>query len=186
MRVEGPVSPAPTAMAGVDIWTARMPTPKDGSARAFLRHVLATYVADGTDLTLRETASGKPVFACPTLAGLHFNLSHSADVVFVAVSRTGPVGIDVERISPTVDWNGIARRFFHHTDVDWLFAQPPDCQLEAFFTLWTRKEAFAKARGGTVFEGLGVPMATPAAGCETIAAPEGFAAACALQRGVGA
>ena len=42
---------------------------------------------------------GKPRLA-DTSAGIHFSLAHSGPHVVVAVSRAGPVGIDVECLKP--------------------------------------------------------------------------------------
>ncbi len=95
-------------------------------------------------------AQGKPVLPadCP-----HFNLSHSDDLALLAVSASGPVGIDLEQIRPDLEWMPLARRYFHLDEWQALTGLPPNQQREAFFAVWVRKEAWLKALG----VGLGYP-----------------------------
>jgi 4'-phosphopantetheinyl transferase len=77
--------------------------------------------------------------------GLHASITHSGDLVGLALTRVGPVGLDVERITE-VDVDGLARSVLH-----------PDervADLAGFFRYWTRKEAVVKATG----DGLGVAL----------------------------
>jgi 4'-phosphopantetheinyl transferase len=77
--------------------------------------------------------------------GLHASITHSGDLVGLALTPVAPVGLDVERISD-VNVEGLSRTVLH-----------PDERGEPdeFFTYWTRKEAVVKATG----DGLGVPLA---------------------------
>lgn len=90
---------------------------------------------------------GRPALdpACGT-SGLHFNLSHTTGLVACAVARH-EVGVDVESIERRAGSNSIAERFFTPAEVALLNAHPPDQQREAFFQLWTMKEAVMKAMG---------------------------------------
>src|SRR5690349_20259451 len=67
-------------------------------ARGLARTVLASYAgATPEQVRFGTTATGKPVLVRPDDAEpLHFNLSHSHGVVACAVTRDGPVGVDVE------------------------------------------------------------------------------------------
>lgn len=79
---------------------------------------------------------GKP--CCP--AGPCFSLSHSGEMVVLAVHES-PVGIDTEDIRRP--WlPAVAQRVFTREEQAWLQERP-----EAFFYLWTRKEAVLKACG---------------------------------------
>jgi 4'-phosphopantetheinyl transferase len=79
--------------------------------------------------------------------GLHASVSHSADVVAVALTSCGPVGVDVEAVRP-IDFAAIAESVCTP-------AERINVRAEAdFFTIWTRKEAVLKATG----EGLSRPM----------------------------
>jgi 4'-phosphopantetheinyl transferase len=93
-------------------------------------------------------------FGKPAVSGIEFNLSHSGRLAVVAVSRTREVGVDIERIDPSFAREQIPERFFSPSEIRALRALPEQDQLEAFFQIWTRKEAYVKARG----EGLSIPL----------------------------
>jgi 4'-phosphopantetheinyl transferase len=80
--------------------------------------------------------------------GLHASITHSGDLVGLALTTVAPVGLDVERVAE-VDVAGLGRTVLHETER----ATPPD--LPAFFTYWTRKEAVVKATG----DGLAASLA---------------------------
>jgi 4'-phosphopantetheinyl transferase len=77
--------------------------------------------------------------------GLHASITHSGDVVGLALTGVAPVGLDVERISD-VDVDGLSATVLHPDE------RAPDA--DEFFTYWTRKEAVVKATG----DGLRVPL----------------------------
>src|SRR5207302_8233420 len=85
---------------------------------------------------------------------LHINLAPSDGLALVAVTRVCPVGVDVERIRPLRDAEGIIERFFSPRESAALKALPADQKPVAFFNLWTRKEAWLKATGDGIGESL--------------------------------
>ena len=91
------------------------------------------------DEPVKFLQAGKPVFA--DREGVHFSLSHSGPYAMCAVSDQ-PVGVDVQKVKSV--HLSIARRF-HFRERDWLAEQPAERQMEAFFRIWTRKEAWVKA-----------------------------------------
>ncbi|MFC0628776.1 4'-phosphopantetheinyl transferase family protein [Kribbella deserti] len=97
----------------------------------------------GTAAELRHDDSGQPwIWANGTRYWA--SLSHGRNVVAVALSLDGPVGVDIEaRRSFAVD--GLVRRWFDPAEVAWLDAQ--EDRIEAFLWLWTAKEAVGKALG---------------------------------------
>jgi 4'-phosphopantetheinyl transferase len=64
------------------------------------------------------------------------------------------VGVDVERIRPMRDADRIAERFFSAREAEAFCKVPPAEQDAAFFSLWTRKEAWLKATGDGISESL--------------------------------
>ena len=125
------------------------------AARASLRVVLAAYVdLDPSNIEFEYGHKGKPRLAGKAANfGLHFSVSHSNERALIAVSRL-PLGVDLEFIRPMKDCQAIAKRFFSEAEQSSLFALPPERKLEAFFTCWTRKEAYVKAVG----DGLSIPL----------------------------
>jgi 4'-phosphopantetheinyl transferase len=107
---------------------------------------------------------GKPRLADAS-AGVHFSLAHSGDHVVVAVTRAGPVGVDVEQLKPTTDYRRLQRTTMTADEAAALRAgggRPLD-----FLRTWVRKEAVTKAVGtgiGTPFNSFAVTApASPAA-----------------------
>jgi 4'-phosphopantetheinyl transferase len=86
---------------------------------------------------------------------LSFNLSNSGELVLIAAGGGRAVGMDVEKLRPLPDLLNIARRFFSPGEVRDILALSEDKRNEAFFAVWTRKEAFLKATG----VGLAFPLA---------------------------
>lgn len=124
--------------------------------RGILRMLLARYLAiQPAQLSFNYNAQGKPLLQEPSEAGLHFNASHSGDYAAVAVTRLGTVGVDIETVRAAMPQaEDIARRYFAPGErAQWL-ALPERDRTQAFFQLWTCKEAFVKARGDGLFSGL--------------------------------
>ena len=136
----------------------RLLRPADGLrfivGRATLRHLLGSYLAiEPERLELSSLPQGKPVLAPPRLS---FNLSHSADLALLAIARSVAVGVDLELVRPELDWSLPASRYFSQGEQQALRNLPPEHQTEAFFTIWTRKEAWLKAIGS----GFHLPLDT--------------------------
>ena len=124
-----------------------------GRAHGFLRAVLATYNSlTNNPLCFSADANGKPQLAG---AGLHFNLSYRPGRALLAVSDAGPVGADVEPLTPLADAAALVGGLFAPAEQAALRAAAPADYWPLFYLIWTRKEAYAKALG----MGLGLPFA---------------------------
>ncbi len=123
-------------------------------AHGALRCILATYARCEPDvLEFCEGPQGKPALASP-VEDFPFNLTHTGSLALVAIAGSGRVGIDAESVRSESDVEGLSRRFFAPAETAEILALTPDARLSAFFTCWTRKEAFVKALGG----GLSIPL----------------------------
>jgi 4'-phosphopantetheinyl transferase len=93
--------------------------------------------------TCGRVGHGKPRL-CAGDGSWHFSLSHSGDLVVVAVSPLGPLGVDVESTSRVID------------ELQSLVQHPSEPQTSGveLLRVWTRKEAVLKATG----EGLARAM----------------------------
>lgn len=123
-------------------------------AHAAVRTVLSCY----TGVAARDLCFIEDDFGKPALAGwgsrLSFNLSRTEGLAVLAVTSGRRIGVDVERIHPSGDEGDVARRFFSRRENRDLNALPRPARPSAFFTCWTRKEAFVKALG----QGLSIPL----------------------------
>ncbi|MES1025690.1 4'-phosphopantetheinyl transferase superfamily protein [Gloeocapsa sp. BRSZ] len=123
--------------------------------RGVLRKVLANYLQiQPNEINFSYNAYGKPSLVVANQEPLRFNLSHSQELALIAVTQNCDVGVDLECIRNDFPCQEIAARFFSPTEVAVLRSLPPHLQTTAFFTCWTRKEAFIKATG----KGLSLPL----------------------------
>jgi 4'-phosphopantetheinyl transferase len=138
---------------------ARFHFPRDRArfiaAHAIVRNVLGGYLnASPAMLEFSSNGHGKPALAGNLRNALSFNLSHSGEVVVVALTRDREVGVDVEEYVPNRADAAVAEHYFSPSEVACLRALPESIRPRAFFNCWTRKEAYIKARG----LGLAIPL----------------------------
>ena len=88
---------------------------------------------------LKYTKFQKPYFD----EAISFNITHSGEYVICALSETNRVGVDVEVIKdiPMEDFTNL------FANQEWNDVINATNKLRAFYTLWTKKEAFLKAVG---------------------------------------
>lgn len=98
-------------------------------------------IAPQEELTILRTELGKPFFAA---SSLHFSLAH-ADGLGVAALSSSPVGIDIEWTDQKRNISAISKRLFTLSEQEQM-ELAEDREL-AFFSVWTKKEAFAKLTG---------------------------------------
>lgn len=117
--------------------------------RSALRRILGGYLGlSPADVVLRSGARGKPALGLSQeRSGLHFNVSNSAGVALCAVTRSGPIGVDVEQIRPMADLDGVAGLVLGPAERAVFDAREGAEKLALFHAAWTRKEAYLKARG---------------------------------------
>jgi 4'-phosphopantetheinyl transferase len=125
-------------------------------ARGLMRTVLASYL-DCKCHEVRFAANdyGKPILHADSRhPPLQFNLTHSRGAAALAVSRDREVGIDVEERQRPVEYLALAQRFFAAAEARHLQELREEQRGEAFFAIWTLKEAFVKGIG----RGLSFPL----------------------------
>lgn len=131
--------------------------------RACLRQILAAYLAvDPAQISFSYGTQGKPAVLSPVTT-LTFNLSHSGAWGLLAVAQGMEIGVDLEKIDPTLDYERLAARFFSPEENAALVAAPVVRRRRIFYRLWTRKEARLKGGGG----GFSAPFGRMSAGWAT-------------------
>jgi len=113
--------------------------------RGLLRHLLSHYLKiSPRDLKFDYGPFGKPSL---DVGLLDFNVAHSKDMILLAFSARCKVGIDIESMDAEVEVLKLAPEFCSPTELENLSILPNAERQQAFFQLWTRKEAFLKATG---------------------------------------
>lgn len=104
----------------------------------------------------RYNRHGKPIHQpAPGGEAIQFSVSHSADLALIAVSPRPALGVDLERVERSIDFDRLAERFFAPDEVADLRRLADDLRRDAFFRCWTRKEAYIKALGTGLASPLG-------------------------------
>jgi len=127
------------------------------ASHVFLRKVLSGYLnVDAKQITYEKNKYGKPFLTKDLFAktSLMFNLSHCNGMAVVAISKGADVGVDVERMVRSVSPLEISDRFFSKAESVALKELAETKQLKRFFSYWTLKESYIKARGF----GLSLPL----------------------------
>jgi 4'-phosphopantetheinyl transferase len=115
------------------------------AAHIALRQILSRYLEiDPAHIHFRSNEYGKPFVIDQAI---EFSLSHSGDVILIAVTRDQRIGVDVEHIRSDFDYQPIVDRFFAADEKSLLFSLPQSIQAQQFFKMWTRKEAVLKMLG---------------------------------------
>ena len=124
--------------------------------RGLLRRILGGYLGRSPHkLCFCYNRYGKPALVSMTgEPTFYFNVSHSDGSALYAITRTREVGVDIEYVRPVKDAEDIVKRFFSSREKAEFSTLPESIKQQAFFTCWTRKEAYIKARG----EGLSYPL----------------------------
>jgi 4'-phosphopantetheinyl transferase len=121
------------------------------TGRGLLRELLGRLLgAAPASLSFAYGAKGKP--SLPG-SGLGFNLSHSQNAALLGVCRGRELGVDIEHMRRLDDAAGLVERFFAPREREIYAGLPGPERLAGFYTGWTRKEAYVKARG----DGLSLP-----------------------------
>lgn len=124
-------------------------------ARAYSRLLLGHILnVPAGELQFEYDEFAKPSLIPGQRRALEFNVSHSGEMILIAIATGCAVGVDVEKIRTDLDPNEIAAQFFSAREREILASLPPAARFEAFFACWTRKEAYLKAKG----VGLSLPL----------------------------
>lgn len=114
--------------------------------RSLVRAVLSERLGTSPrDIPVTRTDTGKPIVA----DAVHFNVSHSGNLVLLAVSASRAVGVDVERKRSIPRVDAMAARWLsagERAALDGILRDGID-RSEAFLRVWSLKEARIKALG---------------------------------------
>jgi 4'-phosphopantetheinyl transferase len=124
--------------------------------RGTLRLCLANYLGlPAEDIRFETNQYGKPEVAPEqNQRAVHFNLSHSHRMAAFLFTLGLSVGVDIEYIKPLKNMTGLAQHVCSPKELKEFLALSPAQQQDGFFRLWTRKEAFIKAKGQGLSMGL--------------------------------
>lgn len=129
----------------------RLKTDKDRflTRHGILRILLGQYLHISPEQV--NLSAGK--YGKPHLAGdlsnqpIEFSLAFSGSIALFAFCLNQPVGVDIERVDPNFDYQGVMSSYFSDTERRWLQSLPQPHRRSAFYLSWVRKEAYLKGIG---------------------------------------
>jgi 4'-phosphopantetheinyl transferase len=125
-------------------------------SRGRMRQVLSLYTdVPAPEIFFTVVGDGKPALMDQGPRKIFFNNTHSGALGLVAVTSGREVGIDMERVRDIERALQVSKRFFTADEHAELEALPDSERIRAFLSIWTRREAGTKARGASVWRGLG-------------------------------
>jgi 4'-phosphopantetheinyl transferase len=123
--------------------------------RAILRQVLGRYLnLSPAHVAFGYGPKGKPFVDHSTDHLIRFNLSHTEELMVLAVSLNREMGVDVEFMRPISDIDQLADHCFSEKELRTFKQLKSQHRRAAFFRCWTRKEAYVKAIG----DGFSAPL----------------------------
>jgi len=117
--------------------------------RGLLRELLSRYTKIRADrIELQYSDTGKPALAdSQNPSALKFSVTSREGLALCAFACGCDIGIDLERTRPVANLLEIAGEQFSGPEHEFLCSLPESMRLKMFYTIWTCKEAYIKARG---------------------------------------
>ncbi len=125
-------------------------------SRAGIKIILSRYLfVKPEDIVFINNEFGKP-FLNEKInpEKITFNLSHSANYIIFAIAKDKNIGVDVQEKREILSFEDIINEFFSIDEKIAFQEIPNELKKNAFYTCWTRKEAYIKAHG----KGLSYPL----------------------------
>ena len=121
--------------------------------RGILRELLSRYSgAKAADLRFGYGLRGKPFLVeADENTDLRFNISHAPEAFLCALACGSEVGVDLESLQRLKDEEVLARQCFSLEEARAFAGLSTSERKIALTRCWTRKEAYAKARGEGLF-----------------------------------
>jgi len=118
--------------------------------RALIRTVLSRYApVQPCDWNFARNPYGKPAISNvgPETSRISFNVSHTRDLIALAVTREACIGVDVEHIDAHPELAALAGDVLAPDELSAFQQLPHQMQQRAFLRRWTLKESYVKATG---------------------------------------
>ena len=125
-----------------------------------LRQLLAEFLnKQAANIRIEKTEYGKPFL--PDYPELSFNMSHSGDILAIAISSLCQLGVDVECDKSRNTWDGLVKKCFASEEAAYWYSLDNAERSRAFYQFWVKKEAFVKAVGKGITLGLNKCVINP-------------------------
>lgn len=113
--------------------------------KGLIRLLLSQYLNQNPEnILFSSSETGKPFISNTEL---HYNVSHSNDLLLCGLSADAPLGVDIQHIYAISPLDRIIKKILSPSEIKLISTISSDEYLDHFFTIWAAKEAFLKASG---------------------------------------
>lgn len=138
----------------LNVWLHNNPYTQKKEAKphsdAILQQLLQNTMNTSSEVEILINENGKPYIKGP----IFFSHSNSANLYAYVVTEGHEIAIDVEVMKDREKLPKLARRYFHRDEIKYLDQFSGQAYEDHFYQLWTRKEAWCKLDGGTLWSYL--------------------------------
>lgn len=120
---------------------------EQSESSVLVQSLLSRHIEGFSSVMLKKNEHGKPYVAGLPIS---YNLSHSGSVYAMIICSAGECGIDVQVVKERKKYEDALRSVFTDKEYDKLMEKGTDTD---FFQLWSLKEAYVKAFGGSIWYG---------------------------------
>jgi 4'-phosphopantetheinyl transferase len=122
------------------------------AGRDILRHLISRYTGiDPAEINYLTNPYGKLFLPFQPFT---FNNSNTQDRIVFAFTMEEEIGVDIEYVRPILDISGLIDFCFSQEEKAGLSFLSPTSHLEAFYHVWTQKEALLKAQSKGLTQSL--------------------------------
>lgn len=120
--------------------------------QGLLRIILGHYTRQNPGIVSISTGiNGKPEMdPLENYSDVSFNLSLTTDMVLIGVTKKRRIGVDIVKMDPSYPFNDIVEYLLTPAEKVFFNKIEPAMRYQAFFRIWTIKEAIIKVTGGTL------------------------------------
>ena len=117
-------------------------------SRIKLKEVLSSYTGLAfSKINIVQENNNKPHLGNNDFDWIDFNISHTNDMLVIAIAKDTKVGIDIERVAYNEHIEAITDQYFTQEEREVVIAGVSKGDFRPFYQLWTRREAFLKGIG---------------------------------------
>jgi len=131
-----------------DNFQSRIASTRFVLSRGKLKLLLSEFIGiELSSIHIKQENRNKPYLEGNEFCDIDFNISHTKDIVSIAMAKGTKLGIDSEAVEYNPYITPVSQQFFSHAEQKLVALGLRNGCCHPFYRLWTRREAFLKGIG---------------------------------------